>query len=135
MNHASAARAAGFSRRALFEWKAADPEFAREIEDVFEVATDMLADHAMKRALSSDGHNHDGLLIFLLRMRDPERFNKKMIEARVTGDPNNPVTLQHQHQHENQGEPPRARLIIVPNNDDDDRADSALTTPDRQAAD
>jgi hypothetical protein len=32
LSYATAARAAGMSRRSLFDWKAADPEFARELE-------------------------------------------------------------------------------------------------------
>jgi hypothetical protein len=120
MNHASAARAAGMSRRSLFEWKAADPEFAREVDDVYEVATDLLADHAMKRALSSDGHNHDALLIFLLRMRDPERFNRKMVDAKIVGDPNHPVVAVHPDQVQ-----PGVRLVILPRDSDRDQLEAA----------
>jgi hypothetical protein len=115
MTYGSAAMRAGISRRALFEWKAADPEFAREVDDAYELGTDRLADHAMQRALLPD---HDALLIFLLKMRDPARFNRKMVDVRIGGDPNHPVTVSHDSRDHNA---PRAQLIILPSDKDLDQ--------------
>jgi hypothetical protein len=108
MSMGGAAARAGISRRALFEWKAADPEFRREVDDAYELGTDRIVDHALQRALLPD---HDGLLIFLLKCRDPERFNRKMLEARIVGDPNNPIAIAHQVQVQ-----PGVRLVILPDN-------------------
>jgi hypothetical protein len=89
----NAAKRAGMSRRSVFDWKAADPQFARELENAYEEGTDRLYDAALQRALLP-GAEHDGLLIFLLRMRDPARFNRKMVDVQVSsGD--TPITVNH----------------------------------------
>jgi hypothetical protein len=103
----SAARRAGFSRRSVYDWKDADPTFAAELENAYEEATDRIADAAMQRALLPE---HDALLIFMLKQRDPKRFNQKMVEVHVSGDPSNPVKVDHQH---TLG---RGRLLILPDN-------------------
>jgi hypothetical protein len=115
----AAARAAGMSWRSVYDWRAADPEFKRDLDDAYETATDKLNDHAWKRAFQS---NNDALLIFLLKARDPARFNRKMLEARVVGDQNNPVTVEHQAAGQSEVQP-GVRLVIMPR--DDDRADRA----------
>jgi hypothetical protein len=79
-----AARRAGISRRAVFEWKAADPEFARDYEVAFEAGTDSYEAEARRRGFNGS----DALLIFMLKCRDPQRFNRRMIA--IGGDPDAP---------------------------------------------
>jgi hypothetical protein len=93
-SYVAAARAAGMSRRSVFDWKAADPAFKREIEDCVEEGSDRIVDAAWQRALLPDPR-HDALLIFLLKCRDPERFNRKMLDATVGSDPNRPLVVNH----------------------------------------
>lgn len=104
----SAAARAGVSRRVVYDWKADNPEFAAELEDAYQVGTDRLADHAMKRALLPD---HDALLIFMLKQRDPKRFNQKMVEVVVAGDLNRPIGVEH-----TESAQPRVQLVILPDN-------------------
>jgi hypothetical protein len=129
LNHGEAARAAGIGRRSLFEWKAADPEFAAAVDDAYATVTDKLADYAMQRALSSDGINHDTLLIFMLKARDPARFNRKQVEARVAGDQSNPITVEHRNT-----PPPNVRLVIVPSDCDEDSLVAAAIGGDQDDA-
>jgi hypothetical protein len=81
----AAAKRTGISRAALYEWKAADPIFARDLDAAYDEGTDIFADALMERALLPD---HDGLAIFLLKQRDPKRFNQKMVELQVSGGVN-----------------------------------------------
>lgn len=101
----SAARHAGVSRTSIHDWRHADPEFDKAVEDAYEQGTDLLADHAMRRALLPE---HDALLIFMLKQRDPRRFNQRMVELRVSGDADNPVTVSHEHN--------VAQVLILPDN-------------------
>jgi hypothetical protein len=89
-----AARMVGLSRSVIYEWKAADITFAADLEAAYEEGTDALHDAALDRALLPD---HDGLLVFLLKMRDPARFYRKAVEVihTVAGDPVNPITVEH----------------------------------------
>jgi hypothetical protein len=73
----TAAARVGMSRAAVYDWRAADPTLARDIEAAFHEGTDRLVDAATLRALMPE---HDGLLIFLLKQRDPLRFNRRMVE-------------------------------------------------------
>jgi len=86
----------------LHEWRRDDAGFARELEEAYEKGTDRFVDALMNRALLPD---HDALAIFLLKQRDPRRFNQKMVEVRVSGDPDNPIGVQHEH---------RASAMIYP---------------------
>jgi hypothetical protein len=86
-----AAASAGMSWRSVFDWKDADPQFATDYKRAYEAGTDVFIQEAKRRAFTGS----DALLIFLLKQRDPLRFNQKMIEVRVGGDPNAPVTLEH----------------------------------------
>jgi hypothetical protein len=114
----SAARRAGIrSRNAIYQWKKADPTFADELEGAYEHGTDTLVDVALRRALMPDPR-HDALLMFLLRSRDPRRFNPKQVDVRITGDPNRPVTVSHDgHSDSTYG---GVRLIITPRDEDQD---------------
>lgn len=72
------------SRRAAYEWRRDDQEFAREWNDVIEDAVDLLEAEAWQRAR---GGTSDTLLIFLLKAHRPavyrETFNHQIVvEAR-----------------------------------------------------
>lgn len=68
---------AGIARSSVFDWKSDDPVFAREFEDAYNAGTDVYEAEARRKAFTE----FDGLLIFLLKSRDPARFNRKTIEA------------------------------------------------------
>jgi hypothetical protein len=84
-----AAQCAGVSRRAVFDWKAADPVFAREFEDAYQAGTDCYEAEARRRAFDQS----DALLIFLLKSRDPQRFARKLLA--IGGDPDAPLAIHH----------------------------------------
>lgn len=86
---AEAAQAAGMGRRTVSEWRTDDAEFAREFENAYDAGTDCYEAEARKRAFDQS----DALLIFLLKQRDPKRFNQKTLM--VAGDPDNPLTVTH----------------------------------------
>ena len=81
---AEAAHAAGMGRRALFQWKSDDAEFAADYAAAYEAGTDCFEAEARKRAFRES----DTMLIFLLKSRDPHRFNRKMLG--FGGDENSP---------------------------------------------
>jgi hypothetical protein len=104
----AAARVAGMSWRSVYDWRAADPDFDRGVRDIYDATTDRIADHALQRALASPDPAHDALLIYLLKQRDPKRFNRRVVNVRVTGD--QPVTVDHQNAQ------PRVHGVIVRHN-------------------
>lgn len=71
-----AAEVAGIGKTLLWQWRQDDPEFARDYEEAFHIGTDVYELEAKRRAF--DG-NSDILLIFLMKARDPHRFNRRMI--------------------------------------------------------
>jgi hypothetical protein len=87
----AAAKGAGYARRSLYRWRAADAELAAAWDDALEVDTDLLEDEALRRALhgvaeprfyegKARGHVQkysDTLLIFLLKARRPEKYSDK----------------------------------------------------------
>jgi hypothetical protein len=87
-----AAERVGMSRQSVYDWKAEDPTFAADLNAAYEEGTDRFADALYQRALLPD---HDVLAIFLLKQRDPRRFNQRMVEVRVAGDPDNPIGIEH----------------------------------------
>ena len=87
-----AAAHAEVGRSAIYDWKADDPEFARELEQAYEAGTDRYEAEARRRAFTGS----DALLIFLLKQRDPRRFNQRMLM--VAGDPENPIGIHHTRQ-------------------------------------
>jgi hypothetical protein len=110
-----AAARAGVTKMTLFNWRRTKPGFGHACENAYALGTARIVDAAWKRAFAA---HHDGLLIFLLKSRDPERFGRKMLEARVTGDQSNPITIEHQMA---PGEvQPGVRLVIVGDGDDMD---------------
>ena len=84
---AEAARAAGVGRRLVFEWRKDDPEFARDYEEAYETGTDAWEAEGRRRAFTDD----TALFIFLMKARDPQRFNRKMIA--VGGDLDKPLVV------------------------------------------
>jgi hypothetical protein len=79
-------------RRTVYEWRAADPEFAVRWERAVELGTDALEDEALRRA--HDGTDkpvfHQGrecgvireysdtLMVFMLKARRPDRFKDRV---------------------------------------------------------
>ena len=49
-NVTSSAAAAGLARRSVYEWRAADPDFAAAWQAAQELGTDALEDEAVRRA-------------------------------------------------------------------------------------
>jgi hypothetical protein len=120
----TAAARIGMSRRSVYDWRDADPSLARDLEAAFQEGTDRLVDAATLRALLPD---HDALLIFLLKQRDPLRFNRKMIEH--TGE----VDVAHHVA----GEVPEELVhFYMPSNcrDEPDHEDTEPLTIDGEAA-
>lgn len=89
----------GVSRRAAYDWRGADPEFAKKWEKALDRGTDALEDEAVRRAV--DGVDKpvymggkflkikeysDTLLIFLLKCRRPEKYRDRQ-EVVVHGQP------------------------------------------------
>jgi hypothetical protein len=86
-------------------WRAEDREFAAAWDDAFEAGTDRLADIATERGITES----DALLIFMLKCRDPQRFNQRQVVS-IGGDENAPpITLAGQMQ-------PYGPIIILPHN-------------------
>jgi hypothetical protein len=117
---AQACQAAGMSRRAFFEWTASDPEFDRDYRDAYADGTDRYEQELHQRALSGLS---DIALIFTLKCRDPERFNRKQVQLAIGGDASlPPVSVETQESvgvrlylpHNNRDAPPRALEPLPP---------------------
>ena len=98
------------SWRSVYDWKAVDSEFARDCEAACGQGTETLEDGATRPASAGS----DTLLIFLLKERDPKRFNQRTLV--VGGDPNNPVTVDHTHH----DAPSVVRIFRIPSNNRDE---------------
>lgn len=86
-----ACKQAGLSRRTAYNWRDADPEFAKEWEYAAELGTDALEDEAIRRAtvgvlkpvyqggkkVGSVRELSDNLLMFILKARNPEKFKDR----------------------------------------------------------
>lgn len=91
-NVTSAAKRASISRRAAYEWRDADAEFAKEWDEAIEAGTDGLEQEARRRAYEGvdepvfyQGEEcgtvrkySDTLLIFLLKGRRPEKYRERV---------------------------------------------------------
>jgi hypothetical protein len=88
---AEAAACAGMSRRALFEWKAADQDFAADYAAAYATGTDVFIAEARRRAFTES----DTMLIFLLKSRDASQFNRRMIA--IGGDETAPPIRSEMH--------------------------------------
>ena len=94
-----ACRAARLPRARAYEWREADPDFAKAWDDAVERGTDALEDEAVRRAMQgvlkpvyqggkkvgAIREYSDTLLIFLLKARRPEKF-KERIEHGISAE-------------------------------------------------
>jgi hypothetical protein len=78
---AEAAHQAGIARRTLFEWKAEDEDFRRDYDAAYDAGTDCFEQEARRRAFNES----DLLLMFLMKQRDPKRFNTKQVVLAIGG--------------------------------------------------
>ena len=88
---AKAARAAGYSRASIYEWRQADEAFRAAWEEALEEGTDRLEDEAFRRAhdgvpkpvfykgdrIATVQEYSDTLTIFLLKARRPGKFKER----------------------------------------------------------
>ncbi len=86
-----AAERAGVVARTVYLWRKADLGFASEWEQALDIATDLIEEEAMRRAVKGVakpvyrggevvGHVQDysdSMLMFLLKARKPEKYNDK----------------------------------------------------------
>jgi Bacteriophage Sf6, terminase small subunit-like len=70
----AACNRAVITRRTVYNWWEADPEFAAAWDDAIEAGTDALEDEALRRAKDKS----DTLLIFLLKARRPEKYKDRV---------------------------------------------------------
>lgn len=87
-NVVQAAEAAGVSRRALYDWKAEDPEFAEAWEQAFADGVDALEAEALKRAFAGS----DTLLIFLLKGNKAQKY-KERVQSEISGPNGAPIAI------------------------------------------
>ena len=90
-----AANAAGVTARTAYNWRQADGMFAASWEQALDIATDLIEEEAMRRAIKGVakpvyrggevvGHVQDysdSMLMFLLKARRPEKYNDKAGKA------------------------------------------------------
>jgi hypothetical protein len=69
-------------------WKAYDPEFAEAYEVAYSMGTDNLEDKGVEMAYGGNA----SILQFILKMRNPNRYNPKQ---EVVGDPSRPIEHVH----------------------------------------
>lgn len=68
----SAAEAAGYAKRTVFDWRDRDKEFAQRWDDAIEESIESLENEANRRAM----HGSDTVLMFLLKARKPELYSQ-----------------------------------------------------------
>lgn len=88
-NVSEAARCARISRRAAYDWRNDDPEFAAAWKDAEEEAADTLEMEAWTRATTDKS---DRMLEILLKAHRPEKFVEK-IRAEHTGRNGGPIDV------------------------------------------
>ena len=88
VNVAAACRSAGIPRRTVYDWRGADPDFARKWDDALDDGIDLLEAVLHRRAfegtekpvyykgeqVGTTRHYSDALAMFLLRAHRPERY-------------------------------------------------------------
>lgn len=84
-----AARLAGVSRKTLYNWRDANPEFAEALDDVDEGITDVIEATALKKAIR-DGDTT--MLIFLLKTRRSSMYGERSSVA-LTGKDGSPLII------------------------------------------
>lgn len=65
---------AGIGVQTYYDWRNADPAFARDCDEAIEYGTDVLEDVARARAVRQS----DVLMIFLLKARRPEKYRERI---------------------------------------------------------
>jgi hypothetical protein len=86
-----AAKAAGFTRNAAYDWRKDDPEFLRDWEDAIEAGTGVEKPVFQKGELVGHVQEYsDTLMIFLLKGRNPNKF-KERVHAEHTGKDGGPI--------------------------------------------
>lgn len=86
--YSHAARKAHISRTTLNEWRAADPDFARAVEQARHDGMEALEDRAVDRAYKES----DTLMIFLLKGWRPDRYRERT-DVNVSGNVTASVTV------------------------------------------
>jgi hypothetical protein len=105
-----AARGAGIGGATLRDWRRDDPAFNAACE----AAADFIGDVAESELLNRGLKGSDLALICWLRAHRPHLYNRKMMVA-LGGDADNPISVEHQHDHQHMIEN-RVRLVILPDN-------------------
>jgi len=72
-----ACKTSGVNRSTVYRWRQQDAPFAEAFDEVNMTITDDLEGHALARAKAGS----DLLTIFLLKTRNPERFNDKYMQG------------------------------------------------------
>lgn len=88
-NVSEAARSARISRRAAYDWRDAEQQFAKEWDEAEQAAVDKLEKVAWDRAT---GGLSDRMLELLLKAHRPEKF-KDRIAAEHTGKDGGPIEI------------------------------------------
>ena len=100
VNVAAACRSAGIPRRTVYDWRHADPDFARKWDDALDDGIDLLEAVLHRRAfegtekpvyykgeqVGTTRHYSDALAMFLLKAHRPERYRDNY-RAPEPGDP------------------------------------------------
>lgn len=82
----------GYARRSVYEWREADEEFRKAMDEAVEEGTDRMEDEAHRRAVHGtekpvyQGGKHvgsvrefsDTLMIFMLKSRRPEKYKDRV---------------------------------------------------------
>ena len=85
----AACEAVDICRVTFYDWKRADPEFAKAFEDAEQDLADLLEESAIDRATSRENPS-DTLLIFMLKGLRPEKYRERF-DTRLTGKDGGPV--------------------------------------------
>jgi transposase-like protein len=103
-----ACETAGIARRTAYDWRDADPEFAKAWDAAVQLGTEALEDEAVRRAhhgtdeavfyqgaeCGTVRRYSDTLLIFLLKARRPEKYRER-VSAELTGKDGGPIQTEN----------------------------------------
>lgn len=84
-----AAKAAGISRKTLYNWRDANPDFAEALEDVDEGVTDLVESSALRKAIREGDTT---MQIFLLKTRRRDIYGDRQT-LEHTGKDGAPLTI------------------------------------------
>lgn len=76
-NVSVATRILGINRDTVYNWRAKDNKFAKEWDEQIIIANGELIDEAQNALLKGIKAGNPSLIIFTLKNRDPERWNKQ----------------------------------------------------------